>query len=91
MNKENAHLYLPLIQALADGKTIQENNYQTCPPARYEWTDLQSPNFTREPDRYRVKPELREWNMWVTPGGLLTTNSDMMMRESVRVREVTED
>ena len=23
MNKENAHLYLPLVQALTDGKTIQ--------------------------------------------------------------------
>lgn len=24
MNKDNAHLYLPLVQALADGKTIQQ-------------------------------------------------------------------
>lgn len=44
--------------------------------------------FTDVPQNYRVKPTPREWDMWITPKGELTTNSDMLMRESVRVREI---
>jgi len=57
MTKENAHLYLPLVQALAEGKMIQENNYTTVPPARYDWIDLPEPVFNRQPKSYRIKPE----------------------------------
>ena len=51
MTKENAHLYLQIVQALADGKTVQfldtDNN----------WKDRVSHNFGNTPDRYRIKPE----------------------------------
>lgn len=57
MNKDNAHLYLPLVQALADGKVIQRRDIAG------NWCD--SPDiFDGEPaSRYRIKPEPREW--WI--------------------------
>lgn len=56
MNKSNAAQYLPLVQALADGKVIQVRGVE-C------WHDLDSPCFERKPEEYRIKPEPREW--WV--------------------------
>ena len=57
MNKDNAHLYLPLVQALADGRVIQSVDSDG------EWFDMSDPQFCSKPDRYRIKPEPREW--WV--------------------------
>ena len=50
MNKENAHLYLPLVQALAEGKTIQHGSESI-------WGEVKDPNFINPPQYYRVKPE----------------------------------
>ena len=53
MNKDNAKDFIPLIQALADGKIIQ---YQS----QMGWIDIdmnKSIYFNDEPFRYRVKPE----------------------------------
>ena len=50
MNKENAHLYLPLVQALAEGKTIQYGSGSI-------WGEVKDPNFINPPQYYRVKPE----------------------------------
>lgn len=57
MNKDNAAQYLPLAQALAEGKTVQFYDYDSG-----QWKDS-----------YRIKPEPRElWlveiNNPVTPG-----------------------
>jgi hypothetical protein len=83
MTAENAKDFLPLVQALADGKTIQN---KTCDG----WVDLpgNAIAFSNYPESYRIKPEPREWDMWVTLKGILTTNSDMLIRESIRVREI---
>jgi hypothetical protein len=83
MNATNAKEFLPLVQALADGKVIQ---YLCKDDGR--WYAADQCLFTLPPDQYRIKPEPREWDMWVTPKGVLTTNSDMLMREEVRVREI---
>lgn len=58
MNKNNAHLYLPFVQALVDGKTLQllENG---------EWVDLPAVSFTQNPKNYRIKPEPRKWKVWL--------------------------
>jgi hypothetical protein len=45
MNKHNAHLYMPTVQALMDGKTIQVDGI-----------DTEEVSFHRPPDNYR-KPE----------------------------------
>lgn len=51
MNKANAKDYLPLVQALAEGKTIQYRNDSN------EWLDCEDPAFHQHTSRYRVKPE----------------------------------
>lgn len=60
MKKDNARDYLPLVQALAEGKTIQ---YKTIMPP--EWVDIDSHDvdFVLGAERYRIKPEPRE--IWV--------------------------
>jgi len=50
MNASNAKDYLPLVQALAEGKTIQSNH-------NGEWFDLPSPSFCDPISLYRIKPE----------------------------------
>jgi hypothetical protein len=54
MNKENAKDYVPLVLALADGKTIQMKH---LPSSWENWTDVQELGFSLTPDHYRVKPE----------------------------------
>jgi hypothetical protein len=78
MNKENAHLFLPLVQALADGKTIQRKlphckfvgtnpdgtSYLEDSPE--EWIDggVGGFAFNNNPEFYRIKPEPRTFEMW---------------------------
>jgi hypothetical protein len=50
MTKENAHLYLPLIQALAEGKTIEYGSGSI-------WGQVNEPKFIYPPQYYRIKPE----------------------------------
>lgn len=52
MNKDNAKDYLPLVQALAEGKTIQCMAYGAT-----QWSDIASPAWDMLPARYRIKPE----------------------------------
>ena len=57
MNQQNAHKYLPLVQALANGKTIQCND-------RGEWVDVDSLyTDVYGPDEYRIKPEPRTFEI----------------------------
>lgn len=55
MNKDNAKDYLPLVQALADGKVIQFNDGS-------RWRDLGSGHISWDysANCYRIKPEPRE-------------------------------
>ena len=56
MNAENAKDYLPLVQALADGKIIQyKSNLHN------QWVDTKNSYLLDPASRYRVKPEPREW------------------------------
>lgn len=69
MNASNARDYLPLVQALADGKVIQYR-YQKSDKS-YAWMDLEScVDFCMSADCYRIKPEPR--NIWVNryPNGM---------------------
>ncbi len=54
MNIHTAKLFLPLVQALADGKTIQGHA-----SAKHDWVDFEvgeEVEFTDPPDHYRIKP-----------------------------------
>lgn len=53
MNKDTAKDYLPLVQALAEGKTIQ-TIYNG------EWFDLPDVSFSGAANLYRIKPELSQ-------------------------------
>jgi len=62
MNKENAHEYLPLVQALADGKTIQHKSFDN------HWVDIDDHKiiYFHEPSHYyRIKPEPRTFVIYV--------------------------
>lgn len=70
MNKDNAHLYLPLVQALAEGKTI-EHSYD----GKY-WEKIPSTiDFLPAPEQYRIVQEPRkpaELLVWVREDGTPT-------------------
>ena len=89
MNSQNAHQYLPLVQALADGKTLQIQNSQG-------WIDLTDElNFVFDPEEYRIKPELRTFKLYIidTVNGepVLTTHPTMDHRwKQIMVQEVAE-
>lgn len=51
MNKDNAKDYLPFVQALAEGKTIQHYYIN-------EWITIIDPCFSDEAKNYRIKPEV---------------------------------
>ena len=71
MNAQNAKDYLPLVQALADGKTIQFFDGAS-------WVDIVTINtLLFDPDVYRVKPEPRTFEMWLCAedGGMITTET----------------
>lgn len=59
MTKETAPQYLPLVQALAEGKTIQKRKFD-------KWEDDLFPDWTEAAEDYRIKPEPREY--WVRRG-----------------------
>lgn len=60
MTRNQAKDMLPIIQAYADGKTIQVND-----DGDTNYMDVKNPTFTARPERYRIKPEPREVKMWV--------------------------
>ena len=59
MNAQNAHEYLPLIYALANGKTIQ---FIDSDGDNHWWNDFGEYDdliFDNSPKAYRIKPEPR--------------------------------
>lgn len=52
ITKDNAALYLPLIQAMAEGKKIEVQMSHNG-----EWAERTSLNFDGQPECYRVKVE----------------------------------
>jgi hypothetical protein len=72
MNKDNAKDYLPLVQALADGKMIQVN--LLFPSNEEKWRDSSDVEFCYPQVAYRIKPEPKE--IWVNqyPNGVNAGN-----------------
>ena len=52
MNREQAKILLPIIQAFAEGKTIEFRN-----KSFKEWTEINNPSFDPTITNYRIKPE----------------------------------
>lgn len=71
MNKDNAKDFLPLVQALADGKTIQ------CLSSNNTWKDANEMGFVGPPSDYRIKPEpVERWGVVDKSGSFITTYGD---------------
>ena len=94
MNKDNAKDYLPLVQALAEGKTIQYNSLDTG------WMEPIDISFSRTPENYRIKPEPLEcWVFKSINDGTLYTGFPHDFKPSynpvgftvVKMREVTDE
>ena len=88
MNKNNAHEYLPLVQALADGKQIQRRIYESD-----EWEDYDQVTGENYPHCYRIKPEPRTFEMWLSPSSgamfpFSTFPNDQHDMERITVHEV---
>ena len=65
MNKHNAKDFLPLVQAMAEGKTIQYLAFGDT------WKDTDVMPSTTPPSCYRIKPEpIQRWGV-VSPRGKL--------------------
>jgi hypothetical protein len=89
MNKENAHQYLPLVQALADGKMIQIRMNAGWMDVAYA-VDIR---WDLPPESYRIKPEPREWNMVVGNDGKLYQPElcrAFAQSLTIRVREIVD-
>ena len=52
MTREEAKQLLPIIQAFAEGKDIQQTD-------GYDWYDLDNPDFMASGSSYRIKPETK--------------------------------
>ena len=79
MNAQNAREYMPLVQALANGLTIQEDI------GKDGWKDFEEIHFDMRPEFYRIKPKPRTFEMWLDHDtGCMTTIE--MMKEFGHVR-----
>ena len=79
MNRERAKELLPIIQAYANGETIQSKF------ADHDWRTVDL--ALHMPDEYRIKPKPREW--WLDPSdGELLQQDRKPGGGFIKVREV---
>ena len=83
ISKNNAKQLLPLIQALADGKTVQLRIGDI-------WRDWEAFDFESSSDRYRIKPEpvYRPWKPEEIPVGAMI-RKELPVRNYVREGMIT--
>jgi hypothetical protein len=93
MNKENAHLFLPLIQAWVDGKNLQYRQYDNTS----YWEDFEKDeeiSFCDDLEKYRIKPEPRTFEMYINEKGVMYPVSDYLptnvVFKRITVQEVLE-
>lgn len=90
MNKDNAKDFIPIVQELSEGKTIQYNTGTIESPS---WTDVADTVFCGSISEYRIKPAPREWRVMVLARHeiySLAENEVCPRGEVIRVREVIE-
>jgi hypothetical protein len=78
ITKHVANEFLPLLQALAEGKQIQRRyiDRDANPPDCYAWNDADAICTDIPVDRWRIKPEpnLRPWKPEEVPVGAMVRN-----------------
>lgn len=95
MNRERAKELLPIIQAFAEGKTIQAQNRR--PQTSNDWVDAVDEFlfFDSNDWNWRIKPEPREWFVYSGNDEPIITDSPMDVdakyaHKWIKVREVLE-
>lgn len=90
MTRQETLEFLPLITAYANGKIIQYKGLHSAP-----WEDISYPTWTDPVDSYRIKPEPREFEIYISPKQRLITESNKNTEhlkdrgwEQIRVREI---
>lgn len=97
MNAQTAKDYLPLVMALSEGKTIE---YRVMHDGSWAWATMLDIDFTDPADRYRIKPEPRDF--WINVYGdcvglnvnihptkeMAENNASSHRKELIHVREV---
>jgi len=63
MNKDNAHLFLPIVQALSEGKQIQYQNGSDKKPCWDDFDEDEEISFHDDVKEYRIKPEPRTFTI----------------------------
>lgn len=90
MNSENAHQYLPFIEALTNGKTVQYLHMG-------EWIDGICLTFDKPPEHYRIKPRPVEYKVWrnKNTGVMYTVISKSFLDddvwECITIREIRDE
>lgn len=67
MNREQAKELLPIIQAFAEGKTIEIRSNSKYNPG--EWIETATPTFDIKSHEYRIKPGRTAHSMMLTSVG----------------------
>lgn len=95
MTRERAKELLPVFQAWAEGKEVQvamagteDWKHYGQPSPLSDPDRLSDPNFENPNWKWRVKPEAREWDMFVTREGILKSSTSERGLELIRVREI---
>lgn len=81
MDRKEAGELAKIMQAYADGKTIQVKAL-----ANDNWTDINNPSFSAPIGCYRIKPEPRKFTIWVNTDGYVVPSH--LGVEKVEVVEV---
>ena len=88
MNRKRARELLPVIQAFAEGKTIQYRDNSRV----YKWSDADNEIFLLNTDNeYRIKPEPREFWIFYDLSQILDSPPVCGPDKYFKVREVTDE
>lgn len=93
MTKENAHLFLPFVQAMAEGKTIQYMYKNLGDILWNDFYDEDQISFGGAIENYRIKPEPRTFELWINKdSGSIRSHqpTDKPEWERITVQEVLE-
>jgi hypothetical protein len=83
MNKDKAHLYLPYVQAMADGKTVQWKTDSG------NWKDGVNLGFSENPEDYRIKPEPRTFEMYRTKDDVMYPSKGYYIPPNMVLERIT--
>jgi len=90
MTRDKVKQLLPVIQAYAEGKTVQHRSSPTS-----KWHDVgifEEITFMDDPGCYRIKPEPREWTIRPhSMSGEIPVVTGPAIDGFIRVREILED